>query len=302
MVVFGHIDIGHIVWLKRVFFFFFFFFSSSFGSACGVDFLEDSGPSRHGRELNPEQLLVLQGMHVHCCTTDASWMSVGPRCVRGQLEHRNIKKSSKAGNWTRVSCVTGRNTDHYTTSERCAERVVRKNSGPGRIISCLAWSRDRFRSGPGFVLLKFGSTQQQWIDWPRQKKECNTHWSWTRKRHTPISASIRVLSFPKPGWHPLGRTVKDRSGRSSKGSRIHFEVVLQGAKMWQKQTSTCFFCFYMVCTWLAIHDKLQIVFVKVVTTFQAFFSTACSPRQRRRSDANLCLLALGGQLPGMTLR
>ena len=27
------------------------------------------------------------------------------------------KKNSKAGNRTRVSCVTGRNTNHYTTSE-----------------------------------------------------------------------------------------------------------------------------------------------------------------------------------------
>ena len=27
------------------------------------------------------------------------------------------KKHSKAGNWTRVSCVTGRNTNHYTTSD-----------------------------------------------------------------------------------------------------------------------------------------------------------------------------------------
>ena len=26
-------------------------------------------------------------------------------------------KNSKAGNWTRVSCVTGRNTNHYTTSD-----------------------------------------------------------------------------------------------------------------------------------------------------------------------------------------
>jgi hypothetical protein len=30
---------------------------------------------------------------------------------------RQNKKNSKAGNWTPVSCVTGRNTNHYTTLE-----------------------------------------------------------------------------------------------------------------------------------------------------------------------------------------
>jgi hypothetical protein len=67
------VDIG-VVKKSFFFFFFFFFFFPPLGASVGVDFLEDSGPSRHGRELNPELLLVLQAMHVHCCTTDASWM------------------------------------------------------------------------------------------------------------------------------------------------------------------------------------------------------------------------------------
>ena len=40
----------------------------------------------------------------------------------GRSKGKDPKKNSKAGNRTRVSCVTGKNTNHYTTSEEVGHR------------------------------------------------------------------------------------------------------------------------------------------------------------------------------------
>jgi hypothetical protein len=47
----------------------------------------------------------------------------GGVCAKPSQKVAKAKSYSKAGNRTRVSCVTGKNTNHYTTSEGLVKRV-----------------------------------------------------------------------------------------------------------------------------------------------------------------------------------
>ena len=49
--------------------------------------------------------------------------------LKKKKKKKNWKKNSKAGNWTRVSCVTGRNTSHYTTSDGLTQFTTWKRIG-----------------------------------------------------------------------------------------------------------------------------------------------------------------------------
>ena len=79
---------------------------------CGV-----GGGARGGgpSPLNEPRIAQLVERETVAVAIDISRSLVRLR-LRGSFCGRG-KKNSKAGNRTRVSCVTGRNTNHYTTSE-----------------------------------------------------------------------------------------------------------------------------------------------------------------------------------------